>query len=109
MKSTLPIVLSLTLLFLGRASAQLHEIRAAMNAEVSAGHAAGVVTLVMKDGKIAHHEAAGFADLENRVPMKKDAVFWIASMSKSITATTILTLVDEGKLSLDEPAAKWLP
>ena len=109
MKSTLPIVLSLTLLFLGRASAQLHEIRAAMNAEVSAGHAAGVVTLVMKDGKVAHHEAAGFADLENRVPMKKDAVFWIASMSKSITATTILTLVDEGKLSLDEPAAKWLP
>jgi len=41
--------------------------------------------------------------------MPKDALFWIASMTKSVSATVILTLVDEGKLSLDEPASKWMP
>ena len=101
-----------TLLFLALclpASAQLDEIRSAMEAEIAAKHAAGVVTLVMQDGEVAHHEATGFSDLEKRVAMKKDAVFWIASMTKSVTATTILTLVDEGKLDLDAPAATWLP
>ena len=88
---------------------RLAEIPSAMEAAVSAGHAAGVVTLVMKDGKIVHHAATGCADREKQTPMSKDSVFWIASMTKSISATTILTLVDDGKLSLDEPASKWLP
>jgi CubicO group peptidase (beta-lactamase class C family) len=80
-----------------------------MKAEIAAGHAAGVVTLVMRDGELAHHAASGFADLERKVPMPRDAVFWIASMTKSVTATTIMTLVDEGKLGLDVPVSKWLP
>lgn len=88
---------------------RLSEIPATMEAEIAAGHAAGVVTLVMKDGKIIHHSATGFADREKQTPMSKDSVFWMASMTKSISATTILSLVDEGKLSLDEPASKWLP
>lgn len=88
---------------------RLAEIPSAMETAVAAGHAAGVVTLVMKDGKVVHHAATGFADREKQTPMSKDSVFWIASMTKSISATTILTLVDDGKLSLDEPASKWLP
>lgn len=89
--------------------AKLNAIVPAMEAELAADHAAGVVTLVMKDGKVVHHEAAGFADLEKQEPMKTDALFWMASMSKSVSVATILTLVDEGKLSLDEPASTWLP
>ncbi|MCB1230081.1 MAG: beta-lactamase family protein [Verrucomicrobiae bacterium] len=81
----------------------------AMEAQIAAGHTAGAVTLVMKDGKIVHHAATGFADREQEVPMTKDALFWIASMTKSMSVTTIMTLVDEGKLSLDEPAATWMP
>ena len=88
---------------------KLGGIRAAMEAEIAAHRAAGAVTLVMQDGKLLHHEAVGLADIDKQEPMKTDAVFWIASMTKSISATTILTLVDEGKLSLDEPASKWLP
>ncbi len=84
-------------------------IQSAMSSEIAAKHAAGVVTLVMKDGKIIHHAATGLSDREKQIPMSTDSVFWIASMSKSISATTIMTLVDEGKLSLDEPALKWLP
>lgn len=84
-------------------------IRSAMEAEAAAGHAAGTVTLVLKDGNLLHHDAAGFADVERQQPMRTDSVFWIASMTKSISATAILTLVDEGRLSLDEPASQWLP
>lgn len=87
----------------------LASIQPAMETEIAAHHAAGVVTLVMKDGKIVHQAAAGNADLDKKTPMTTDAVFWIASMTKSVSATTIMTLVDEGKLSLDEPASKWLP
>lgn len=88
---------------------RLAGIRAAMEAETAAHHAAGVVTLVLKDGKVVHHAAAGMADREKGVAMTEDHVFWIASMTKSISATAILTLVDEGKLKLDEPASTWLP
>lgn len=84
-------------------------IEAALTKEIAAHHAAGVVTLVMQDGKVIHHAATGLADREQKFPMKKDAVFWIASMTKSLAVTAIMTLVDEGKLSLDEPASKWLP
>jgi CubicO group peptidase (beta-lactamase class C family) len=88
---------------------QLPGVQAALQAEIDAHHAAGVVTLVMRDGKLLHHAAAGHADLEKQVPMSTDSVFWIASMTKSVSATTIMTLVDEGRLSLDEPASNWLP
>jgi len=64
---------------------------------------------VMQDGKVIHHAATGLADREQKLPMKKDAVFWIASMTKSLAVTAIMTLMDEGTLSLDEPASKWLP
>ncbi len=87
----------------------LSQIQTAMQTEIAAHHAAGVVTLVMRDGKIVHQAATGNADLDKKTPMTSDSVFWIASMTKSVSATTIMTLVDEGKLSLDEPASKWLP
>jgi CubicO group peptidase (beta-lactamase class C family) len=90
-------------------AAKLAHIQPAMEQAVAAKQAAGVVTLVMEKGKVVHHEAAGMADIAVGKEMPKDALFWIASMTKSVNATTIMILVDEGKLSLDEPASKWLP
>ena len=87
----------------------LSDIKPAMESEIAAQHAAGLVTLVMQNGKLLHHEATGMADIERKIPMSTDSVFWIASMTKSVSVTTIMTLVDEGKLSLDEAASKWLP
>jgi CubicO group peptidase (beta-lactamase class C family) len=87
----------------------LLKLRSAMEEQVKANHAAGVVTLVMRDGQVVYHEAVGMADREKRRRMEKDSVFWIASMTKSLSATAVMILVDEGKLSLDEPASKWLP
>lgn len=89
--------------------AVLGKIAPAMEAAVAGKEAAGIVTLVMKEGEVVHHEAAGMADVAGGKPMAKDAVFWIASMTKSINGTALMMLVDEGKVTLDEPAAKWLP
>ena len=89
--------------------ARLARIPEAMATEIAANHAAGVVTLVMQDGQVLQHGAFGMADRERKIPMAPDSVFWIASMTKSISVSAILTLVDEGKLTLDEPASRWLP
>ncbi len=94
---------------LGLDSVKLATIHPAMEEAVKAKQAAGVVTLVMEKGKVVHHDAAGMADISKGRAMEKDALFWIASMTKSVNATAVMVLVDEGKLALDEPAAKWLP
>jgi CubicO group peptidase (beta-lactamase class C family) len=90
-------------------STKLEAIRPAMEQAVAAKQAAGIVTLVMEKGRVVHHEAAGMADIGAGRKMEKDALFWIASMTKSVNATAVMTLVDEGRLGLDEPASKWLP
>lgn len=89
--------------------AKLAAIHPAMEEAVKAKQAAGIVTLVMEKGKVVHHDAAGMADVAKGRAMEKDALFWIASMTKSVNGAAILCLVDDGKLSLDEPASKWLP
>jgi CubicO group peptidase (beta-lactamase class C family) len=70
---------------------------------------AGAVALVANKDKVLSVTVAGFADIEARKPMQADAVFWIASQSKGITAAAVMMLVDEGKLSLDDPVEKYLP
>ena len=91
------------------AADKLAAIKPAMEDAVAKHQAAGIVTLVMQNGKLVHHEAVGMADVAKGKPMEKDALFWIASMTKSVNATAVMTLVEAGKLSLDEPASKWLP
>lgn len=89
--------------------AHLAAIPPAMEAAVKAKQAAGIVTLVMEKGHIVHHDATGMADIAKGRAMEKDALFWIASMTKSVNGAAVMTLVDDGKLTLDEPASKWLP
>ena len=89
--------------------AKLAAIHPAMEAAVKAKQAAGIVTLVLEKGKVVHFDAVGMADVGKGRAMEKNALFWIASMTKSINATAVMVLVDEGKVTLDEPASKWLP
>jgi CubicO group peptidase (beta-lactamase class C family) len=84
-------------------------IVAALQPFVDNGSLAGAVTLVADKNKILSLDAVGFADVEARKPMKTDALFWIASQSKPITAAALMILVDEGKVKLDDPAEKYLP
>lgn len=70
---------------------------------------AGAVTLVARRGKIVHLEAYGMMDIEANKPMEKDTIFRIYSMTKPIAAVGIMMLCEEGKLTLDAPAAAYLP
>jgi CubicO group peptidase (beta-lactamase class C family) len=71
--------------------------------------APGVVAGVVKDGGLVHLFAQGVADLERGTPVTADTAFRIASMTKNVTALTILMLRDEGHLSLEAPAADYVP
>ena len=70
---------------------------------------AGAVTLVASRDEVLDVSTVGFADVAARKPMTPDALFWIASMSKPITAAALMLLVDEGKVSVDDPVEKYLP
>jgi CubicO group peptidase (beta-lactamase class C family) len=70
---------------------------------------AGAVTVVADKEKTLETEASGWADIEGQRPMKPDTVFWIASMTKGITGAALMILVDEGKVSLDDPVSKYVP
>jgi CubicO group peptidase (beta-lactamase class C family) len=70
---------------------------------------AGTVTLVVRDGLVAYHEAAGGADLEQGTPMRTDTIFRIASMTKAVVSVGVMMLVEEGRISLTDPVSKFIP
>ena len=70
---------------------------------------AGAVAVVADKDKVLAVDTVGYMDVAAKTPMRPDAMFWIASMSKPITAAAFMTLVDEGKVSLDDPVEKYLP
>lgn len=108
--SSLPL-LCIAVFFSSGASAapSLQGVGAAMQANIDAREVAGAVTLVATKDKILHLEATGLADIASKKPMTTDAMFWLASTTKPVTATAILMLQDEGKLRLTDPVAKYLP
>ena len=93
----------------GMDAGRLNRIPARMKEFVEGRKTAGVVTLVARHGQIVSFEAVGFQDVEAKVPMKKDSVFRIASLTKPVTCAAIMVLVDEGKLSVIDPVEKYLP
>jgi len=76
---------------------------------VKAGEIAGAVTVVADKAGILDLATAGFSDSESQKPMPEDALFWIASMSKPVTGTAVMMMVEEGKISVDEPVSTYLP
>ncbi len=70
---------------------------------------AGAVTLVADKDKVLCIDTVGYADVAAKKPMRPDNLFWVASMTKPVTATAVLMLQDEGLLSVDDPVAVYLP
>lgn len=70
---------------------------------------AGAVVLVADKEKILNLEAVGWSDLAAKKTMRVDDLFWIASMTKSVTGAALMMLVDEGKLNVDDPVQKYIP
>jgi CubicO group peptidase (beta-lactamase class C family) len=81
----------------------------AIGAFVNAGVLAGAATLVWRDGKVVQSAGIGWRDLEAKLPMERDSLFRIASMTKPITSTAALMLLEEGRFTLQEPIARWAP
>ena len=94
---------------LGFSSERLRRIHDAMQRHIDAKDIAGAVTLVMRNGRLAHFEAHGLADIESNKRMSKDALFRIWSMSKPVTGVAILMLMEEGKVRLNDPVSRYVP
>ena len=84
-------------------------IGAAMQGMIAKQEVAGAVTVVVTKSRVLHLEADGFSDVAAKRPMTDDTLFWIASMTKPVTGVAILILQDEGKLTVGDPVAKYLP
>lgn len=93
----------------GMSSARLAQIGPMIDGYIARGEIAGAVTLVARRGRIVHHEAHGYLDLESRRPMPKDALFRLASQTKPVAAVAALILNERARLLLDAPAARYIP
>jgi CubicO group peptidase (beta-lactamase class C family) len=93
----------------GLSAERVDRISKTMKRYADEGRIAGTVTYLMRQGKLVHFEANGFADLESRAPMKRDTIFRIASMSKAVTSVAAMILIEEGHLSLETPISKYFP
>jgi CubicO group peptidase (beta-lactamase class C family) len=93
----------------GLSSERLLRLSATMQRYVDEGRVAGIVTYVARNGRVAHLEAFGKADIEAGRPMTTDTIFRIASQTKAFTSVAAMMLVEEGKVGLGDPVSKFIP
>jgi CubicO group peptidase (beta-lactamase class C family) len=93
----------------GLSSERLQRLRSSMQQFVDEGRVAGIVTYVARNGRVAHLEAFGKADVEAGLPMRKETIFRIASQTKAFTSVAVMMLVEEGTLGLADPVSKYIP
>ncbi len=87
----------------------LDDLAATVEQYVESGRIVGATLLVVKNRRTVLHEAYGWQDREDEIPMKRDTIFNIRSMTKPITGTAIQMLIDEGTLSVDDRACTYIP
>jgi CubicO group peptidase (beta-lactamase class C family) len=122
-KSTTALVLFLTLLAtasaaevarakpedVGLSTQRLQRIHELVQRHLDAKSFSGAVTLVARNGRIAHLEAQGLMDIETNKPMATNAMFRIMSMTKPVVGVAVMMLMEEGKIRLNDPVSKFIP
>ncbi|HXS92735.1 MAG TPA: serine hydrolase domain-containing protein [Steroidobacteraceae bacterium] len=93
----------------GISPARLERATAVLQAAVDQGQYAGAVMLVARRGQIVQWQALGYRDVARTDPMRVDTIFQIYSMTKPITSVAALLLMEEGRLTLDDPVSRFLP
>jgi CubicO group peptidase (beta-lactamase class C family) len=93
----------------GLSAERLGRLTQTVREDVAKGRIAGAVMLIARKGKVAYLESFGLRDKDANAPMGKDAIFRVASMTKPVTSVAAMMLVEEGKIALDDPVAKYLP
>jgi CubicO group peptidase (beta-lactamase class C family) len=93
----------------GFSPARLERVGDYMRNEVASGKIPGAIVLIQQHGRAVYFEQFGVRDVETKHPMTKDTIFRLYSMSKPITSVAAMMLVEDGKLALDDPLAKYIP
>lgn len=111
-----PVTLHFVALFLAlqvtapaREPAPIPKVAAAFQDAIAKQELAGAITIVADKDRILHRDVQGLADIESKIPLTDDSLFWIASMSKPITGVAMMMMVEQGKVSLDDLVEKHLP
>lgn len=93
----------------GLSKERLDRIETAIHRVVEKKQISGASALVARDGKIVYRANVGERDVENKQPITDETIYRIASMTKPVTSVAAMMLIEEGKLSLDDPLAKFVP
>jgi len=88
---------------------RLDRLDNAMQEQIDAGHYAAISVMVARHGKLVKSNRYGYQTLESRAPLREDAIFRIASMTKPIIAAAMMMLYEEGKWQLDDPVTQFIP
>ena len=93
----------------GFSAERLQRLHGFMRENTDAKGYLGAVTLVARHGKIVDWQAYGYRDIARTQPMRDDDIFRIYSMTKTVTTVAVMMLVEEGRLTLDDPVSRFLP
>ena len=88
---------------------RLDKIVPVLEDNLKAGRFPGFITAVARKGKVVHFETQGYSDVEKQIPLQKDSLFRIYSMSKPITGVALMILLEEGKIRLNDPVSLYIP
>jgi CubicO group peptidase (beta-lactamase class C family) len=93
----------------GMSYERLEKIAPTLSEHVKEGRFPGFITAVARKGRVVHFETQGFSDIEKQIPLQKDSLFRIYSMSKPITGVALMILIEEGKVRLNDPVSLYIP
>src|SRR5580700_8964992 len=94
---------------LGFSTERLQRIHLMVQRHMDLGDITGAVMLVARRGQIAYTDVEGTMDLDTKKPMARDSTFRMASMTKPVIGTSIMMMLEEGKLELSDPISKFIP
>ena len=93
----------------GLSTERLQRINQLVQRYIDAKEITGAVTVVSRKGRVAHFEAQGLMDVERNAPMRKDGIFRMASMTKPVIGVAVMMMLEEGKVRLTDPVARFIP
>jgi CubicO group peptidase (beta-lactamase class C family) len=94
---------------LGFSTERLERIAELMQRHIDAHTFSGAVTLVARNGRVGYFRAQGLMDIDSNKPMPRDGIFRIMSMTKPIVGTAVMMMIEEGKVRLTDPVARFIP
>ena len=93
----------------GLSTVRLQKVDEMIKRHIAAEDISGAIVVVARRGQVAYFQTFGQMDIESRKPMKRDAIFRLASMTKPIIGVAIMMLVEEGRIHVDDPVSRFIP